>query len=83
MTWYHLWLSYRQSRGFSLSSAKSVWTISLYQLISFLRPERVVSADALKDQMEVDKQQAIRIFTYTDRKVDRNCLASVYNRGAL
>ena len=54
------------------------------ELISFLRPERkFVSADALKDQMEVDKQQAIRIFTYTDRKVDRNCLASVYNRGAL
>ncbi|NLG86927.1 MAG: bifunctional riboflavin kinase/FAD synthetase [Firmicutes bacterium] len=54
------------------------------ELIRFLRPEqKFSSSDELKQQIEIDKEQAWRIFTYAGTKAYQHCPPFVYNRGAL
>lgn len=54
------------------------------ELISFLRSERkFASANELKNQIAADKQEALRILTYANIKMNGDCSPLVYNRGAL
>ncbi|MGI6128896.1 MAG: bifunctional riboflavin kinase/FAD synthetase [bacterium] len=54
------------------------------ELIEFLRPEQKFNhVDDLREQIEIDKEQAWRILTYYGTEINRDCPTFIYNHGAL
>lgn len=54
------------------------------ELLAFIRPERkFVSSEELRNQLEADKQEALRFFPYTGVKMQPDCPSLVYNGEAL